>query len=41
MFIRLEPTPTAQNDLKTNFKKVKHSEIKTLVTKHFLDKYAK
>ena len=39
MFIRLEPTP--ENDLKTNLKKKKHSEIKTLVTKYFLDKYAK
>ena len=29
-----------QNDLKTNFKKFKPSEIKTLVTNHFLDKYA-
>ena len=29
-----------QNALKTNFKKIKHSEIKTtLVTDHFLDKY--
>ena len=30
-----------QNDLKTNFKKMKCSEIKTLVTNHFLDKYTK
>ena len=30
-----------QNDLKTNFKKIKRSEIKTLVTNHFLDKYTK
>ena len=30
-----------QNALKTNFKKLKHSEIKTLVTNHFLDKYHK
>ena len=30
-----------QNDLKTNFKKMKRSEIKTLVTNHFLDKYTK
>ena len=30
-----------QNALKTNFKKIKCSEIKTLVTNHFLDKYAK
>ena len=27
-----------QNALKTNFKKMKHSEIKTLVTNHFLNK---
>ena len=30
-----------QNDLKTNFKKIKRSEIKTLVTNHFVDKYTK
>ena len=30
-----------QNDLKTNFKNFKLSGIKTLVTNHFLDKYAK
>ena len=30
-----------QNALKTNFKKIKCSEIKTLVTNHFLDKYTK
>ena len=30
-----------QNDLKTNFKKITRSEIKTLVTNHFLDKYTK
>ena len=30
-----------QNALETNFKKIKHSEIKTLVTNHFLDKHAK
>ena len=39
MFIRLEPTPK-QNALKTNFRKIKRSEIKTLVTNHFLDKYS-
>ena len=30
-----------QNDFKTNLKKIKRSEIKTLVTNHFLDKYTK
>ena len=30
-----------ENALKTNFKKIKCSEIKTLVTYHFLDKYTK
>ena len=30
-----------QNALKTNFKKIKHYEIKTLVTNQFLDKYRK
>ena len=30
MFIRLEPTPTAQNDLKTNFKKVNIQKSKHL-----------
>ena len=30
-----------QNALKTNFKKIKLSEIKALVTNHFLDKYTK
>ena len=28
-----------QNALKTNFKKIKRSEIKTIVTNNFLDKY--
>ena len=30
-----------QNALKTNFKKIERSEIKTLFTNHFLDKYTK
>ena len=30
-----------QNVLKTNFKKVELSEIKTLLTNHLLDKYTK
>ena len=30
-----------QNALKPNVKKIKRSEIKTLVTNHFLDKYTK
>ena len=30
-----------QNALKTNFKKIKRSEIKTLVKNDFLDKYTK
>ena len=38
MFIRLEHTPKC---FKTNFKKVKHSEIKTLITNHFFEKYTK
>ena len=38
MLIRVELT-SIQNALKTNFNKIKHSEIKTLVTNHFLDKY--
>ena len=40
MLIRVELT-SVQNALKTNFNKIKHSEIKTLVTNHFLDKYTK
>ena len=30
-----------QNALKTNFKKIERSEIKTLVTNHFFDEYTK
>ena len=35
MMVRLEPTPKC---IKTNFKKIKCSEIKTLVTHHLLKK---
>ena len=38
---RLPDWNLLQNALKTNFKKLKRSEIKTLVTNHFLDKYQK
>ena len=38
MLIRLTGT-YSKNALKTNFKKIKLSEIKTIVTNNFLDKY--
>ena len=41
MFQTLLDWNLLQNALKSNFEKMKRSEIKTLVTNHLLDKYTK
>ena len=41
MFIKQSDWKLLQSTLKFNFKKIKRSEIKTIITNDFIDKYTK